>query len=265
MLTKKLLFEKTVGDTTVRVVETETWRSLWINKTEQSRMLLQDHHCLITPYEQAMAAWQLFLPSMTDHDQVIMLGLGGGSAAKHCYAQYPNVPIQVIEQQEAIAYIAYDYFALPRAPSLNVMIDDALKWVVHPNQTAQATLLYVDLFSAEINAVYQYNQAFFEGCLKCMGQKSVLVINLWATDQEAFKTILQTMGHVFAWRLLVLPVEGSGNVVVFAFPPDGEKYNHQSLQASANALSQTLQLPMDTFLSDLIRHNKAQLELCLTM
>ncbi len=55
------VFEKQHEELFIRVTDTEDVRTLWLNDTAQSQMLLANPTQLITPYEQVMASWSIFL------------------------------------------------------------------------------------------------------------------------------------------------------------------------------------------------------------
>ena len=82
-MSPKTVFEKQYEALHIRVTDVEGVRTLWLNDTAQSQMLLANPTQLITPYEQVMASWSLFVSDKNKTGQVLALGLGGGSAVKH--------------------------------------------------------------------------------------------------------------------------------------------------------------------------------------
>ncbi len=172
-----------------------------------------------------------------------------------------------VEYSEQLAAVTYEYFALPKSRHLTVLVEDAFSLLAQPARLEQAPydLLLVDLFDAAQQTTYQYSCSFWEHCLGLMAVKSLLVINLWADNETNFKSVLQQIGKVFGWRVLLVPVAGSGNVVVFAFHPDGEKYNYAALESQAAKQSALMQLPMQDVLQQMVEHNKPQLDRCIVM
>lgn len=260
----KTIFQTQIDGLSVRVIDQTTdTRHLFWGITQHSRMALGSPNQLITPYEQVMAVWQLFVKSLSANDTVLMLGLGGASAVKHTVEHNPATKIEVVELHEAVVNIAYEHFYLPKKETVTVFIDDAFAFVKQQAQIDNTayTLLYIDLFDCKTNSTYAYQSAFFADCLALMHKDSVLVINLWSTDQAAFKKVLQAMGTVFNWRMLLLPVEGCGNVIVYAFHPDADVMSIAALKNKAQTLSQQTALPIDEYLAKIIKKNAAQLQL----
>lgn len=257
------VFEKQHDDMLIRVTDAEGVRTLWLNDTPQSQMQLASPKQLITPYEQTMAGWSLFLPEVQT-GQALVLGLGGGSAIKHLCDYYPDWQVTAVEYSDKLAAIAYEYFALPKSSKLTVLVEDAFLLLAQPSLLEQSfyDLLLVDLFDTTRQTTYEYPRNFWEHCLCLMAVHSVLVINLWADNESHFKSVLQQIGEVFGWRVLLFPVAGSSNVIVFAFHPDGEKYKLTKLKKEAVTQSGRMPLPMQDFLQQMLMHNKPQLDRC---
>lgn len=261
------VFEKQHEEISIRVTDADDARTLWLNDTAQSQMLLANPTQLITPYEQVMASWSIFLSDELKTGQALALGLGGGSAVKHICHYYPQWEVTAVEYLDQLAAVTYEYFALPKSRHLTVLIEDAFSLLAQPARLEQTSydLLLVDLFDAAQKTTYQYPRSFWEHCLGLMTVQSLLVINLWADNEMGFQSVLQQIGEVFSWRVLLAPVAGSGNVVVFAFHPDGGKYNFTALEKQAAKQSALMQLPISDVLQQMVEHNKPQLDRCIVM
>ena len=266
-MTNTVVFEQQLANMLLRVTEGEGVRTLWINDTPQSQMSLDHPTQLITAYEQVMASWALFLPTANDLEQALVLGLGGGSAIRHLSHYYPDCQITAVEYSDHLAKVAYEYFALPNSNKLTVMIEDAFSLVKNPHtlDAPAYDLLLVDLFDVAQASTYHFSRDFWAHCLDLMNPESVLVINLWAKNQADFTAVLQQIGEVFQWRMLLVPVAESSNVVVFIFHPDGEHYRLAALEAQALALSAAMQLQFEEYLRQIVAQNTPQLERCITV
>ena len=51
---------------------------------------------------------------------ILFIGLGGGSAQKRIWRDFPQLDLQVVELDPAVRDVAYRYFELPRSPRLKV-------------------------------------------------------------------------------------------------------------------------------------------------
>ncbi len=263
-MTDTEIYSKSVEGIQLRIVDAEGKRTLWFDEVAQSRMDLSKPNQLITAYEQAMAAWQLFAPYLTQADEVLVLGLGGGSAVKHLHQQFEQPRITVVESSEAVTFAAYAHFALPKVDNIVVNIDDAFSWLAQERgQAKKYRLLMIDLFNTQTQSIYQYSEQFAADCLALMQEDSVCVFNLWAVDESLLKGVLHTLGLVFNWRFLVLPVQDSRNVILFVFHPNGRPYLRSDLEQCAQAVAALTALPMSEYLAHLIQHNHAQLNRCI--
>lgn len=251
----------------MHVVDTaEGVRVLYFGQdVQQSRMQLSDPNALITPYEQVMACWQLFDINIK---QVLVLGLGAGSATKYCFEHLPAAQLHVVELRESVLTIAREYFSLPIDMRLTAYIEDGIHFVKHQlrHTVNKLDLMLIDLFDLKDNYTYTYDAAFLTACLACLSENGVLAINIWANNPERFKAVMANIGEVFQWKLLMVPVPYSGNLIVFAFHPDGKKQSYAAMQARAKALAADTRhsaIAWQAHLASMIKHNQNQLDLIL--
>lgn len=227
----------------------------------QTRMLISSPNQLIVPYEKVMTCWQLFCTK--SNGSVLQLGLGGASGTKYCLANHHDWQVGVVEIREGLVKVAHEYFGLPKDPRLTIYIDDAMQFVAQQakNGVDVYQVLIVDLFDLTQATTYAYSEAFLQHCLQLLSLDGVMVLNLWCTDEAAFKGVLARIGNLFAWRLLVYPIDESDNVVVFVFHPAGKRYAVNQLQERSQALSEMHPIDFNAYLQAIMQYNHQHLQL----
>ena len=95
---------------------------------------------------------------------------------------------------------------------------------------------------------------FYRACEAMLRPGGVAVFNLWGTD-TSFPTYFERLGQVFGDRLLRLPSERKGNIIVFAFKSPLPDFSLAVLDRRARQLGGALGLEMDDFLMRLRNWN----------
>jgi spermidine synthase len=84
----------------------------------------------------------------------------------------------------------------------------------------------------------------------------VAVFNLWGSD-KSFPVYFERLSAVFGDRLLRLPSERKGNIIVFAFQPPMPDMSLAVLTRKARSLSVSTGLEMEDFLIRMRNWNSA--------
>jgi spermidine synthase len=257
--TNSLIYQTQDLQGVIQVVDDGDERTLMFDSTSlQSRMSKGKPNQLITPYEQVMAYWRLFV--CAEVGEALILGLGGGSAAKYCLEKLPNWQIHVVELREKMVAIAQTYFALPKDDRLTIYIEDGAQFIAHQAKLAHThyQLLLVDLFDLTNNYSYDYTETFLKDCLKCLSVHGVMAMNLWGTNEVAFTQIIAALGKVFEWKMLIIPVTNTGNVVVFAFHPQANCYEMVDLMCRQQMLIEDKTIDWQSCLERILQNNREQ-------
>jgi len=242
-------------DGILEVVEQQGVRSLHFGSySRQSSLLLSDPERLYLDYARAMSSWLLFKESP---DNTLLVGLGGGSLAKHLLHHFPECRIRVIEYRKSVVKIARSHFGLPLDPRLKIIIGDGGKYLRQHTESHSEhyDLLLIDAFDHEGMAQSICSEAFFDACKAVLKKDGIMAINLWGTDKTLFEQIALWLSRVFNWKILFLPVRGKGNIIGLAFNEDTPLYSLRDLRERANALEQHYQIEFPVFLKDLTKHN----------
>jgi spermidine synthase len=239
----------------IEVKDTDDIRSLHFGSEPlQSAMSLKNPDQLHLDYAKAMIGWLLF--KEINDDDILLMGLGGGSLAKYLLQNFPNCRLEAVEYRASVAEIAHDYFALPRDHRLNVVIDDGAHYVKERLNLQQEfySLIMLDAFDATGMAQSLCNLEFFTMCQAMLKKDGILIVDLWNTNEQ-FKQLFSWIGSLFNAKLLFLPVQGMVNVIGLFFHSDTPIYSRRILQRRAIQLEKIYHLPFKQFLKDLIAYN----------
>lgn len=218
----------------------------------QSAMRIRDPWALELEYTRAMMAFLLFQPAPR---KMTLIGLGGGSLAKFIHRHLPDTRLMALEVNPEVVEAARSFFMLPPDDTrLTVQEGDGAAYVyAHPDSQ---DVLLVDGYDAQRIVEDLASESFYLACQAMLRPGGVAVFNLWGSD-KSFPVYFERLSAVFGDRLLRLPSERKGNIIVFAFQPPLPEVSLAVLTRQAQQLSASLGLEMDDFLSRLRNWNPA--------
>jgi spermidine synthase len=202
------------------------------NEATQSAMLFSDPDALISQYTRKMMAFLLF---NQNPKRIVMIGLGGGSLAKFCYRHLYRSHITVVEIDEDVIALREE-FCIPKDDDrFRVVHDDGARYL----QTLQEQIdvLLIDAFDADGIALSLASSGFYSCAARQLEENGLLVMNFWGPRERYVDNLVQARA-AFGDSLLLVPVAGDANVLLFAFkqaPP-------QSITDELEALAQRLQM-----------------------
>ena len=117
-------------------------RSLYFSlRYVQSSMRTRDPIALEFAYTRKMMSFLLF---QRQTQSILMLGLGGGSLAKYCYAKLPQSRIDVVEIDPYVIGFREQFFIPANDARFRVIHDDAARYI--ERRTAQYDVIMLDTF-----------------------------------------------------------------------------------------------------------------------
>jgi spermidine synthase len=250
-----VVYQNHDDDGILEVVEENGVRSLHFGtSSRQSSISLKNPEGLHLPYTRAMTSWILFKESAND---VLILGLGGGSLARHLLYHFSQCRIRAIEYRASVVKIARSHFGLTLDSRLKVIVDDAGSYVRQHAQTCQEKygVILVDAFDSQGMADSIATIAFFDACKILLKPEGVLVINLWGSETNVFGSCFHWLEQVFNGKVLLLPVRNRGNIIALAFNHQVPRFDYRALKTHANELEQKYQIEFPKFLKDFYKHN----------
>ena len=254
-MTLQMIHQTEDQDGIIEVSEENGIRSLHFGSfAQQSAMQLKNPDQLHLAYTKAMMSWLLFKD--VGDDDILLMGLGGGSLAKYLLQHFPNCRVEAVEYRAAVAEIAHDYFELPRDTRLNVVIDDGAHYARERLNLQREfySVIMLDAFDSQGMAESLCNLEFFAACQTMLKKDGILVVDLWNTTEQ-FTQLFSWLGRLFEAKLLFLPVHGMVNVIGLFFHENTPVYSRKALQKRAIQLEKTYRLPFKQFLKDLIAYN----------
>ena len=254
-MTSTLIFQTQDQNGGIDVRDADGIRSLHFNSDpQQSAMDLGRPDHLHLAYAQAMMSWLLF-EDIKDED-VLLIGLGGGSIAKFLLQQVPMCRVEAVEYRPAVVEIAHGYFGLPDDHRLNVVIEDGARYVYERLGMLQGhyRIILLDAFDATGMAPALCCAEFFAACKHLLKKDGILVVDLWNTTDQ-FMQLISWIGSLFNAKLLFLPVNGMINVIGLFFHEATPLYSLKSLKKRAIVLEKKHHLPFKQFLKDLQQSN----------
>lgn len=216
----------------------------------QSAMRIRAPYALELEYTRAMMAFELFHPQARN---VALIGLGGGSIAKFIHLHLRSVRLTALEINPDVVAAARAYFMLPPDDErLAVRVADGATYV--RQQRAALDVLMIDGYDAERIVEDLAAPEFYRACLAALRPGGVAVFNLWGSDRR-FEIYRRRLHEVFSGRMLLLPAEQKGNVVVFCYKPPLPDLGFTLLRGRAERVQRDLGLEFPRFLDRLRSFN----------
>ncbi len=217
-------------------------RMHFTNQATQSAMLFSDPDALISQYTRKMMAFLLFNPNPR---HIVMIGLGGGSLAKFCYRHLPQTKITVVEINEDVIALREE-FCIPKDDErFRVVHDDGARYVERLDE--QMDVLLIDAFDADGIALSLAKSDFYARAARQLTEDGVLVMNFWGPCERYVDNLAQARA-AFGDSLLLVPVAGDANVLLFAFKQTPPQSITDELQALAQRLQMRLLLDFPRYL-----------------
>jgi len=217
-------------------------RMHFTNHATQSAMLLADPDALIAQYTRKMMAFLLFNPNPK---HILMVGLGGGSLAKFCYRHLPCSQITVVEINEDVIALREEYCIPKDDERFRVVHDDGARYVERLDQ--QMDVLLIDAFDPDGIALSLADSDFFSCAARQLTKEGMLVMNFWGPCDRYVDNLAQARA-AFGDSLLLVPVSGDLNVLLFAFRQEPPKEITDELESVARRLQMRLMLDFPRYL-----------------
>lgn len=179
-------------------------------------------HALVIDYTRLMFSSYLFQPKV---ENVLIVGLGGGSMVSFLKHYDPNVKVDVVEIDPAIVKIADQYFGVRSEGNVNVITGDGMKYLT--TTKSQYDVIYMDAFlkpseATDVNGVPLNLKTlqFYKKIQERLTPGGVVVYNLnpHARTKEDIATIKRAFPQVYVFRLSDSP----GFVAVATMAPRRE-------------------------------------------
>jgi spermidine synthase len=212
----------------------------------QSAMRIREPYALELEYTRAMLAFVMFHPAPRE---IALLGLGGGSIAKFIHRHLLDSRLTALEVNPEVVAAARTYFSLPADDKrLRVCIGDGAAYI--RDHVDGLDVLLVDAYDAHRIVEDLASLEFYRDCARALRPGGLALFNLWGSDKH-FEAYLERIEAAFAGKMLLLPAEKKGNMIVLAFTEPLPDLGFAVLGRSARLWETSLGLEFPRFLERL--------------
>ena len=188
----------------------------------QTCMMVDDRDLLVFDYTRMSFSGLLLKP---DPEDILVIGLGGGSIPMTFADLFPNAKIDVVEIDEAVVRVAEEYFYYSDTDNMTVYVDDGRPFIKRAGIRGQKyDYIVLDAFSGDYIPEHMLTREFLEEVKAIMTEDGVLVANTFSTsrlyDHESV-TYQRAFGEFYNFKL---PTSGNRIIIaqLDALPPRGE-------------------------------------------
>jgi spermidine synthase len=252
------VYEATTAYHHIRVVDVDSTRILCFDDGQETSMSLQDPlkgHFEYTEYFHMPWLWNMRLTN------VLMIGLGGGSAQRLFEHYYPGVKVATVEIDPAVVEVAWKYFHFKPSEAAKVQIEDGRTYL--RRSPGQYDLIILDAY---VQGRYGANipqhlvtREFFELARDRLTTNGVVAYNVigktGGQQPDIVGAVWRTLKSVFP-QVYQFPARSSENVVLIA-TRDGTRTDLPLLRQRVVRLQRTRQVTLPGFSERLERFQGA--------
>lgn len=221
-------------------------RSLHFNSIHvQSEMRVDAPVELVFGYTQAMMAFLLVQPEPQD---ILLVGLGGGSLSKYCHHTLPNSTVTTVEINPEVIALRESFHIPPDSPRFRIVQDDAVDYMRQQRESTDVLLL--DGYDDEGLPAALTTPLYYRDCFQALRDGGILVSN-YNCDDVQLATCLGRLGKIFGGRVLIIKSRTSGNKILFAFKGH-QRLPVEMMSERAERLKHRTGLPMPFFCEQLL-------------
>jgi spermidine synthase len=214
----------------------------------QGAMRISQPYRLELEYQQQMMALLLLLPQPR---RVLQLGLGAAALTKFCHRHLASAQTVAVELDPDVIATARRWFALPADDDrLEVVCDDALRFLGRTRHRGSADWLQVDLYDAQARGPVYDDPAFYVACRHVLREPGVASFNLFG---RRLTPSLDAICRAFDGRVAVLKSAEAGNRVVLAAVGEPLRMDAARLRERALAVQAGYGLPASRWIAGLTR------------
>jgi spermidine synthase len=178
------------------VAQDEESRYLRFDSSFQSGMYRDDPFRTRFEYTDYL---DLALAYRPEAKRILFIGLGGGSAPKRMWRDFPGLQLHVVELDSEVRDAAYRWFALPRSERLQVDVDDGRRWLNRHDERWDAIVL--DAFYADSIPFHLATREFLDLAATRLEPGGVVVTNMigamTGNQSRLFRSLVRTYRSVF--------------------------------------------------------------------
>ena len=178
------------------IAEDDQTRYLRFDNSFQSAMYKDDPFETRFTYTDYLSLGLAYRP---EAKRILFVGLGGGSAPKRMWRDFPNLQLQVVELDPEVVSAAYRWFALPRSNRLQVDTEDGRRWLTKHDERWDVIVL--DAFYSDSVPFHLTTHEFMELVQRRLAPGGVVVANMigsvTGTQSKLLRSMVRTYRTVF--------------------------------------------------------------------
>jgi spermidine synthase len=191
------------------VAEDQLTRYLRFDNSFQSGMYLIDHYDTRFEYTDYLQLGLAYRPSAKS---ILFVGLGGGSAPKRMWRDFPRLQLHAVELDPDVVDVAHRWFDVPRDPRLKIDVEDGRQFLAHNDD--RWDVIVIDAFYADSIPFHLATHEFLELARSRLQPGGVIVTNMIGSlsgdGSRLFRSLLKTYSSVFP-TVAVHPVYEPGD------------------------------------------------------
>jgi spermidine synthase len=192
----KLVYRKETRYHRLAVTDDADSRYLRFDSTFQSGMYLKDPFRTRFDYTDYFDLGLAYNPGAR---RILFIGLGGGSAPKRMWRDFPELQIDVAEIDPDVVRVARRFFRLPSSPRLEVTAEDGRRYLARHDE--RWDVIALDAFYADAIPFHMATREFLELARSRLNPGGVIVTNtigaLRGEGSQLFRSLYRTYGSVF--------------------------------------------------------------------
>jgi spermidine synthase len=205
----EVVFQKDTSYHRLAVVDDQDSRYLRFDNSFQSGMVIGRPFQTRFDYTDYFDLALAYRPSARD---VLFVGLGGGSAPKRLWRDFPRLDLQVVELDPVVVDVARRYFALPRSPRLDVEVMDGRRYLARTDR--KFDVIAIDAYFSDSIPFHLTTAEFVELARSRLKPGGLIVSNIIGSIEgpgsRLFRSFVRTYRTAFP-TVLVHPVNQSGD------------------------------------------------------
>ena len=187
--------------------------SIWV----QGAMRIRKPDQLELEYVQRMCAWMLWRdPALLGTGHAVQLGLGAAALTRFCHGVVKMRTTAVEINPEVIA-ACRQWFRLPGNDArLQVVNEDAARWVNDDANLQSADVLNVDLYDHDAASPVLDDEAFYAACRAALADGGLMTVNLFGRSASFARSALRIAKAFGSDQVWSLAPTKEGNTIVVA-------------------------------------------------
>jgi len=209
----------------------------------QGAMRIHRPRKLELEYIQRMMAWMLWRDDVgPDAGRAVQLGLGAAAITRFTH-QVMRWPTTVVELNPSVITACRLWFHLPADDArLQVLQQDAARWVADDAHLQTVDALCVDLYDHEAAAPVLDDEAFYAACRGVLAPGGLMTVNLFGRDSSFDRSAARVAAAFGADQVWQLAPTAEGNTVLVA-GREVSVPDRDTLTARADTIQSKFKLP----------------------